>query len=102
MRSSMKCTSLQRCRISTKSLSISTQSSHFCSFSATRTQASYANYSFTFGLSCTTQRSNTLKMFFADISVAVVNLLQEMTDVDTLTESEDGADLLIGALVSNY
>ena len=41
-------------------------------------------------------------MFFADISVAVVNLLQEMTDVDTLTESEDGADLLIGALVSEY
>ncbi|ELU18447.1 hypothetical protein CAPTEDRAFT_149947 [Capitella teleta] len=34
-----------------------------------------------------------------DISIAVVDLLQEMTDVDTLTESEDGANVLIDALL---
>ncbi|XP_072168796.1 beta-catenin-like protein 1 [Diadema setosum] len=34
-----------------------------------------------------------------DISIAVINLLQEMTDVDTLTESEDGATVLIDALL---
>jgi len=34
-----------------------------------------------------------------DISVGVVDLLQELTDVDTLTESEDGANALIEALV---
>ena len=34
-----------------------------------------------------------------DISLAVIDLLQEMTDVDTLTESEEGAELLIDALL---
>lgn len=34
-----------------------------------------------------------------DISIAVVDLLQEMTDVDALTDSEDGANILIDALV---
>jgi len=34
-----------------------------------------------------------------DISVGVVDLLQELTDVDTLTESEDGANALIEALL---
>ncbi|XP_071489872.1 beta-catenin-like protein 1 [Diadema antillarum] len=34
-----------------------------------------------------------------DISIAVINLLQEMTDVDTLTESEDGATVFIDALL---
>ncbi|XP_063971774.1 beta-catenin-like protein 1 [Lytechinus pictus] len=34
-----------------------------------------------------------------DISIAIINLLQEMTDVDTLTESEDGATVLIDALL---
>jgi beta-catenin-like protein 1 len=34
----------------------------------------------------------------ADISVAVVDLLQELTDVDTLHESEEGTDALITAL----
>ena len=34
-----------------------------------------------------------------DISVAVIDLLQEMTDVDTLNESEEGATALIDALV---
>lgn len=33
-----------------------------------------------------------------DIAVAVVDLLQEMTDVDVLHESKEGADELIGAL----
>ena len=36
---------------------------------------------------------------FADVSIAVVDLLQEMTDVDTLTENEDGASVLFDALV---
>lgn len=34
-----------------------------------------------------------------DISIAVVDLLQEMTDVDTLNESQEGADTLIDALL---
>ena len=32
----------------------------------------------------------------------MVDLVQEMTDVDTLTESEDGANVLIEALVRIY
>ncbi|XP_077982087.1 beta-catenin-like protein 1 [Glandiceps talaboti] len=36
-----------------------------------------------------------------DISVATVDLLQELTDVDTLSESEDGATALIDALLDN-
>lgn len=34
-----------------------------------------------------------------DISIAVISLLQELTDVDTLTESEEQATFLIDALV---
>lgn len=34
------------------------------------------------------------------ISIAVVDLIQELTDVDTLNESEDGATALVDALVS--
>ena len=35
-----------------------------------------------------------------DIAIAVVDLLQEMTDVESLTESDsDGANLLIDSLV---
>ncbi|KAK3606705.1 hypothetical protein CHS0354_013548 [Potamilus streckersoni] len=34
-----------------------------------------------------------------DISIAVVDLIQELTDVDTLTESEEGATALIDALL---
>lgn len=34
-----------------------------------------------------------------DISIAVISLLQELTDVDTSTESEDQAKVLIDALV---
>ena len=36
-----------------------------------------------------------------DISVAMVDLLQELTDVDTLNESEEGADALVEALADN-
>ncbi|XP_070575194.1 beta-catenin-like protein 1 [Ptychodera flava] len=36
-----------------------------------------------------------------DISVATVDLLQEMTDVDTLNESEEGATALIDSLLDN-
>lgn len=39
-------------------------------------------------------------IFLADISIAVIDLLQELTDVDTLNESEEGAAALIDALVS--
>ncbi len=35
-----------------------------------------------------------------DISTAVLNLIQELTDVDTLNEGKEGADVLIDALVS--
>lgn len=38
-------------------------------------------------------------LFFTDISIAAVDLMQELTDVDTLNESEEGAAALIGALV---
>lgn len=35
------------------------------------------------------------------MSIAVVDLLQELTDIDTLHESEEGAEVLIDALVSS-
>lgn len=34
-----------------------------------------------------------------DISIAVVDLLQELTDIDTLTENEEGTEVLIDSLV---
>ncbi|CAK8697603.1 unnamed protein product [Clavelina lepadiformis] len=34
----------------------------------------------------------------SDISIAVIDLLQELTDVDTMTENEEGAEVLIDAL----
>lgn len=34
-----------------------------------------------------------------DISIAIIDLMQEMTDVDALTENEDGATVLIDALL---
>eukprot|EP00088_Acartia_fossae_P044233 TRINITY_DN4689_c0_g1_i2.p1 TRINITY_DN4689_c0_g1~~TRINITY_DN4689_c0_g1_i2.p1 ORF type:complete len:590 (-),score=161.14 TRINITY_DN4689_c0_g1_i2:233-2002(-) len=36
-----------------------------------------------------------------DIAVAILDLIQELTDVDTMNESEEGADSLIQALVDN-
>lgn len=36
----------------------------------------------------------------AHVAIAVVDLLQELTDIDTLHESEEGAEVLIDALVS--
>ena len=38
----------------------------------------------------------------ADISIAVISLIQELTDVDTITESEQQAALLIDALVNSF
>lgn len=35
-----------------------------------------------------------------DVSVSVINLIQELTDVDSLNESVEGAKMLIDALVS--
>lgn len=35
------------------------------------------------------------------VAIAVVDLLQELTDIDTLHESEEGAEVLIDALVSS-
>lgn len=43
-----------------------------------------------------------LNNFPTDISIAIIDLLQEMTDVDTLNESEEGATALIDSLVSLY
>lgn len=37
----------------------------------------------------------------SDISIAVVDLIQELTDIDTLNESEDGTSALIQALATN-
>ena len=36
-----------------------------------------------------------------DIAVAVVDLLQELTDIDALNESEEGTEALISSLISN-
>ena len=46
--------------------------------------------------------TDTCVIFSTDISIAVIDLLQEMTDVDTLNESEEGATALIDALVSFF
>jgi len=35
-----------------------------------------------------------------DIAIAVVNLLQELTDVDTMTESQEGSESLVDALMA--
>ncbi|XP_059474907.1 beta-catenin-like protein 1 isoform X2 [Neocloeon triangulifer] len=35
-----------------------------------------------------------------DIAIAVVNLLQELTDIDTLTESQEGSEALVDALMA--
>ncbi|KAK4812809.1 hypothetical protein QYF61_022033 [Mycteria americana] len=40
-----------------------------------------------------------LKQLSSHVSIAVVDLLQELTDIDTLHESEEGAEVLIDALV---
>ena len=49
-----------------------------------------------------TPSSEMFDNFPTDISIAVIDLLQEMTDVDTLNESEEGATALIDALVSVF
>ena len=40
-----------------------------------------------------------LVLCLADIAIAVVDLMQELTDVDTLNESEEDAAALVDALV---
>lgn len=35
-----------------------------------------------------------------DIAIAVVNLIQELTDVDTLNESQEGSESLVDALMA--
>ncbi|KAM9342973.1 beta-catenin-like protein 1 isoform 2-T2 [Pholidichthys leucotaenia] len=37
-----------------------------------------------------------------DVAIAVVDLLQELTDIDTLHESEEGAEVLIDALLEGH
>ena len=44
-------------------------------------------------------RNNTISVFVLDIAIAVVDLLQELTDVDTLHESEEEGKILLDALV---
>ena len=41
----------------------------------------------------------TILLILLDISIATVDLMQELTDVDTLTENDEDATALIGALV---
>lgn len=41
----------------------------------------------------------TFSYYIVDISIGIVDLLQELTDIDTLNESEDAANLLVDALV---
>jgi len=50
-------------------------------------------------LNCVPSMLGLLSHENTDIAVGVVDLLQELTDVDTLTESEEGASALIQALL---
>jgi len=52
-------------------------------------------------LNCVPSMLGLLSHDNTDISVGVVNLLQELTDVDTMTESEVGANSLIQSLLEN-
>jgi len=52
-------------------------------------------------LNCTSSMLGLLCHDNSDMSVAVLDLMQELTDVDTLNESEEGADSLIQGLVDN-
>ena len=44
-------------------------------------------------------RNNAISVFVLDIAIAVVDLLQELTDVDTLHECEEEGKILLDALV---
>jgi len=52
-------------------------------------------------LNCVSSMLGLLSHENTDISVATVDLLQELTDIDTMTESESGANSLIQALLEN-
>jgi len=52
-------------------------------------------------LNCVPSMLGLLSHDNTDIAVGVVNLLQELTDVDTMTESEVGANSLIQSLLEN-
>jgi len=52
-------------------------------------------------LNCVSSMLGLLSHENTDISVGVVALVQELTDVDTLTESEEGANALIQSLLDN-
>jgi len=52
-------------------------------------------------LNCVSSILGLLSHENTDISVAAVDLLQELTDIDTLTESEVGANSLIQSLLEN-
>ena len=43
---------------------------------------------------------NSILNEISDIAITVVELLNELTDVDVLNESEEGAEVLLDALVS--
>lgn len=49
---------------------------------------------------CNEKSDGYILIIFADIAIAVVDLMQELTDVDTLNESEENATALIDAMVS--
>ena len=58
-------------------------------------------YPFLVDLGCVGSFLGLLSHANTDISVAMVDLLQELTDVDTLHESEEGANSLVLALMTN-
>merc|ERR1719471_1000311 len=52
-------------------------------------------------LNCVSTLLGLLSHDNTDIAVAAVEVLQELTDVDTLQESEEGAEALLGSLLEN-
>ena len=66
------------------------------SFSDLRTLATAPDLYPTFvDLQCVPSLLGLLSHENSDISIAVVDLIQELTDIDTLNESEEGNNLLI-------
>ena len=56
-------------------------------------------YHYLIELRCVSSMLSLINHANADISTALIELLQELTDVDTLTESEEGAEVLMDALI---
>merc|ERR1719445_2324948 len=52
-------------------------------------------------LNCVSTLLGLLSHDNTDVAVAAVEVLQELTDVDTLQESEEGAEALLGSLLEN-